>query len=276
MSDLGALPHDEDEAPSPNQTGGSRKPQITTQVWGLILTFLLFITTWCYLSAKAQIMPAATAEVPAPVAAGSVLALLMSEKLADVGQLMSGIAAAVAFIWIVLAFVQQSHDLHLQREELKLQRIELKLQRRESKRLTHEARQQVLVLNREVFLRMLEINERQFALRVASLLSLYAEARRSEIVLEEAWTLYGQGDRDIFSRRQLLEIKEVGDMQFMEVVIRIADGRDAMNQYCELVDRFLVRADQLAPDLRDMCQKTPWYEVRVAYGRLLASPPHTS
>lgn len=53
----------------------------------------------------------------------------------QLGDYLSGFAAAIAFIWLVAAYIQQGTELRLQREELALQRQSLDLQREELKRM---------------------------------------------------------------------------------------------------------------------------------------------
>lgn len=53
----------------------------------------------------------------------------------QLGDYLSGFAGAIAFIWLVAAYLQQGHELRLQRQELSLQRQSLNLQRDEVRKL---------------------------------------------------------------------------------------------------------------------------------------------
>ena len=55
------------------------------------------------------------------------------------GDYLSGFAGAVAFIWLIAAYLQQGNELRLQREELSLQRQSLDLQREELKKMSKYA-----------------------------------------------------------------------------------------------------------------------------------------
>lgn len=51
--------------------------------------------------------------------------------IANLGSYFSGVTSALAFIWLIAGFLQQSKELKLQREELTLQRRSLELQKDE-------------------------------------------------------------------------------------------------------------------------------------------------
>jgi hypothetical protein len=53
----------------------------------------------------------------------------------QIGDYLSGFAGAIAFIWLIAAYLQQGRELNLQRRELSLQRASLDLQREELRRL---------------------------------------------------------------------------------------------------------------------------------------------
>jgi hypothetical protein len=74
-------------------------------------------------------------------------------NLGNVGQLVSGLFAPLAFVWVVVAVILQSRELKLQREELMLTREELKntrevfeLQKEEMKRAADENREQTRIM----------------------------------------------------------------------------------------------------------------------------------
>src|SRR5687768_2337231 len=89
-----------------------------------LLTLGLLGVSFLYLGVKVT-MPLSVApeQSSMPVPSG-IVALLLNEKVADIGQFVSGLAGAIAFVWIVAAYVQQSSQLRMQRQELMMQRRE--------------------------------------------------------------------------------------------------------------------------------------------------------
>jgi hypothetical protein len=58
------------------------------------------------------------------------------ETASQIGGYISGIAASLAFVWLIAGFFQQSNELRLQREELSMQRKALVLQKEELKKIS--------------------------------------------------------------------------------------------------------------------------------------------
>ena len=58
------------------------------------------------------------------------------ETASQIGGYISGIAASLAFIWLIAGFFQQSKEIGLQREELSMQRNALLLQKEELKKIS--------------------------------------------------------------------------------------------------------------------------------------------
>jgi hypothetical protein len=58
------------------------------------------------------------------------------QAISQLGDFLSGVASAIAFIWLVAAYFQQGQELRLQRQELTLQRQALTLQYEELKRMS--------------------------------------------------------------------------------------------------------------------------------------------
>jgi hypothetical protein len=86
----------------------------------------------------------------------------------EIGDFLAGVAAPIAFLWLVLGYMQQADQLELQRRELALQRQELKLQRQETARLADEAGRQAKAVEisseqtrRDTFMRYYELILRQ-------------------------------------------------------------------------------------------------------------------
>ena len=70
------------------------------------------------------------------------------ERAAQTGDLLAGFAGALAFVWLIASFRQQSKELRLQREELSLQRNAIQLQTNELKHMARltTARQVVTIV----------------------------------------------------------------------------------------------------------------------------------
>lgn len=66
----------------------------------------------------------------------------LAVKLQDFGQWLSGVASALAFIWLIVSYFQQGEELELQRQELAATREQLALQKAEMARLADEAARQ--------------------------------------------------------------------------------------------------------------------------------------
>lgn len=84
-------------------------------------------------------------------------------KLADFGQWISGLAGALALIWLVIGYLQQGEELELQRQELAATREQLALQKIEMARLADEAARQAQSIEateqharRDTFMRLFE------------------------------------------------------------------------------------------------------------------------
>lgn len=72
------------------------------------------------------------------VAAGAMIAVAFADglmALSQIGDFLSGFAAALAFIWLIAAYMQTGHELRLQRRELSLQREAISLQSKELRRM---------------------------------------------------------------------------------------------------------------------------------------------
>lgn len=66
----------------------------------------------------------------------------LSASLQDFGQWLSGVAGALAFIWLIVSYFQQGEELELQRLELSATREQLTLQKDEMARLADQAEKQ--------------------------------------------------------------------------------------------------------------------------------------
>lgn len=90
----------------------------------------------------------------------------LDAKLQDFGQWLSGVAGALAFIWLIVSYFQQGEELELQRQELAATREQLGLQKAEMARLADEAARQAKSVEateqharRDTFMRLFELGQ---------------------------------------------------------------------------------------------------------------------
>lgn len=230
-------------------------------LFGAGVTALTFGGLWLYLSEKANSQTTSLGQ------------LLMSEKLADIGQLISGVAGAVAFIWIVLAYFQQS-------EELALQRRELRLQREEFQRLANESEAQGLVLKqtelsakRDTFMRLLEVYERQLVTQASELGRLTSEGSLEQDNYAHAWAAYEQGDRDAHFRYVIsLVIRGRHDL-FRQRVDKLMGGMALLERFSTTAGIIVSEARSVDQKMVDLCKMTAWAFLADTFDRLRMAPP---
>lgn len=230
-------------------------------VWiGLGLTIVLLAVAFGYLWMKADQVPASN-----ETASGSSLGPLLRLPLADVGLFVTGVAGALALLWIILAYWQQSHQLQMQRHELALQRRELALQRQETNRLGEEARAQVEVLKqtsmiarRDAFVRLLELYERKLALEASQISSLTAATPALSDNHQSAWKDYELGDRGALFRNLIRQLIRGGHADFMSRVDRIANGRALLERFSATASELLAEATSVDEKMDALCRSSEW------------------
>ncbi len=241
---------------------------------GLGLSAVVVVAVIAYLQLKAM-----TATPPQ-----SIGQLLLAISVADMGQFISGVAGALAFLWLVLAYRQQNHQLEMQQQELKLQRRELALQRAETKRLADEAQAQVEVLKqtragaaRDAFVRALDLYERQLAQQAAFIYDLYIRQHDSHVAIEYrgAWAEYERGDRDVFFKRLIALVAKNQHDRFLRIIDKyvFGQGRDAMRKYCEMAAAAVVHAEQVDEAMVRVCKQSQWHLLALGYDQVLGGVP---
>lgn len=200
-----------------------------------------------------------------PIGAGDWLGYLLNEKIADVGQLISGIAGAIAFIWLVAAFLQQGSQLAMQREELKLTRRELALQRQETGRLADEAHAQARLLERsgataraEAFSRMLEMYESRLAIQAAEICRLAISDVASSKDYEAAWLAYQRGDRDALIRNLSQHVVLGRHVDFLKRIDQYASGRGYLRKFCDTARLARDEAAKVDSQMEAFCASSSW------------------
>ncbi|MEK7995794.1 MAG: hypothetical protein AAB403_18505 [Planctomycetota bacterium] len=153
---------------------GRQTESLGLRTWiAIFLTSIVVVMAYAHLYLKA---------VHDKDAVGSVYKLLLNASVADFGQWLSGIAAALAFIWLIFAYFQQS-------EELSLQRVELSLQRAETKRLADEAGKQSIALQTSA-----SMVERDIAMRLAEVVKKSVETS-GELIVARIRLVHGKSPR---------------------------------------------------------------------------------
>lgn len=229
------------------------------------LTALILGASFLYLRAKVGMPPRPAAEQSSAEVPGDVVSLLLNEKVADIGQFVSGLAGAIAFVWIVAAYLQQSSQLKMQRQELMMQRRELELQRAETKRLADEANAQVAVLKQtsataraDAFTRMLELYER----RLASEASEISRISITDMILRErhdnAWKAYERGDKDALIRNVMEQLARGAHKEFLQQIDRVAFGRGYLERFCTTARQAQIEAAAVDDKMAAFCKTASW------------------
>lgn len=201
--------------------GGSRR-----NLWGWFgtLTWLSLATIYILVFAKEQ--------------------ELASLKPNEVGDLAAGIAAPLAFWWLVLGYYQQG-------EELRLSNEALKKQSEETERLATEAVIQAKAIS------MNEVHSRQATfLRLSEYLLNGLNARAVEMagliynknVIEKFWREYNAGDKDVFFKVLLSRLVQGHHVSFLESIDRFVGGRQYVHIYCNDFEILLGKTKEVDMD----------------------------
>lgn len=182
------------------------------------------------------------------------------------GDFFAGVAAPLAFFWLVIGYVLQRQELALQREELKLQRDEMKrsaqaleLQAEELKLNRTALEQQILEMKsaaeqarrqaeavsaneqharKDTYFRLLELNEPtllQLAFDIFSDLTNYDYA-------SEEWDRVLRGERDRFYIRATPRIDEFNQDDFKTLMAKRLNFGTDVRRYCEIFEILLREA----------------------------------
>ncbi len=243
-----------------------------------LLTLAVLGISFVYLWVKATLPTPAVSEQSSAAASGSILALLLNERVADIGQFVSGLAGAIAFIWIVAAYLQQSSQLRMQRQELMMQRRELELQRGETKRLADEANAQVAVLKQtsttaraDAFTRMLELYERRLAAEASEISRISITDPILRENHENAWKAYERGDKDALIRNVMQQLARGAHKEFLQQVDRIAFGRNYLKRFCATARQAQAEAAAVDEKMEAFCKTASWAVLAETLDRILAN-----
>jgi hypothetical protein len=121
----------------------------------------------------------------------------LSSSLQDFGQWLSGVAGALAFIWLIVSYFQQGEELELQRDELAATREQLSLQKDEMARLADQAENQAISIRateqharRDTYMRLFDLGQSIQGTLVRSLDARLFRSRSSEIATRSGRDLY--------------------------------------------------------------------------------------
>lgn len=115
-----------------------------------------------------------------------------------VGDFLAGFFAPLAFLWLVIGYMQQGLELRMQREELRLQRIETARLAEQAEKQASAVRDNELHTRKDMFFRAAPIYEAQINSLCSEALQLAGWDINS---LKELWANLSSGDRFIFMRR---------------------------------------------------------------------------
>ena len=241
---------------------------------GCGLTVVVLALAGLYLWARVG-SPLSTGEA----APGTIWELLLRLSVADVGQFVLGIAALLAVLWLVLACLQQSTQLRLQREELILHRNELALQRQETGRLADEAREQVEVLRltasvarRESFMRLLDLYERKLVQEASHISSMTAIDPASTEQHQRAWIEYEQGHRNAIFENLTRQLVRGQHTEFLRRIDQVVGGRAYLERFSSTVGEALKQAAEVDGQMLALCRNSPWAYLSEAFEKLRALP----
>jgi hypothetical protein len=178
----------------------------------------------------------------------------ISISLENFGQWLSGVAGALAFIWLIVSYFQQGEELELQREELALTRAEMaKLALQAERQAETASEQQKIVANTELHQRR-DTFGRMADMMVPELSAICMQLGapfQSEDDRARIWQRVGAGDR-LFPVRRLAGLVDSGVEQFRVNYIDSFDGIEAvaprLERYCEVYEQLSSGAERADPD----------------------------
>lgn len=200
---------------------------------------------------------------------------LFKLELNNFGDFLAGLAAPLAFLWLVVGYLQQGEELRLQRQQLELQREELKLQREEVKRLADEAGRQAVAVEanelharRDTFFRQADFTMEELKALGMAIFEKTAKA---------PWAFGIDAVRNDFIGGNVHKYYEL-------ILVMIRENRDAYRQhltqeivasnldrYFKLCEELILSADRADPDrtLRFLYRGTMALRVYEAFCELL-------
>lgn len=196
----------------------------------------------------------------------------LSASLPDFGQWLSGVAGALAFVWLIVGYLQQGEELELQREELRLTREEMaRLADQAEKQANSAVEQQKTIANtelhqrRDTFARMADLMLPELS---AICLQFYSRFWNPESI-ERLWARVGAGDK-LYPVQELARIIAAQRVdEFRSGYIDRNDGMAAlapkMNRFCEVFEQLIRGAHKAEPD-GDLLRYYERSGLRTVYG----------
>jgi len=176
----------------------------------------------------------------------------------EMADFFAGVAAPLAFLWLVLGYFQQGDELKLQRRELGLQRQELALQRQEVHRLTDETAAQRKAIEateehsrRDTFLRLRDVIAQEMA-EIA--FRLIVGSDRTDVGIDH-WRSYSDGDRNVMFR---VAVAHVPNTEILGRLLgNFGAARPLCERYCGLFDMLCTEAERADPKLILIFERSP-------------------
>jgi hypothetical protein len=168
----------------------------------------------------------------------------------ELGDMFAGFAAPLAFLWLVLGYLQQGEELRLQRSELGLQREQLALQKEETRRIADETAKQVTAIQanelharRDTFMKISDLivdDQRELASSMLSAMGIFDASTRSR---------FDAGEKNVaFSAFVQHTANNNFRGQFVERFKKKPNFDHLKNRFCENFDRLISLASDCDPD----------------------------
>jgi hypothetical protein len=175
---------------------------------------------------------------------------LLTLKPNELGDMFAGFAAPLAFLWLVLGYLQQGEELRLQRTELALQREQLGLQKEETKRIADETAKQATAIQanelharRDTFMKVSELivdDQRELASSMLSAMAIFDAPTKGR---------FDAGEKNVvFSAFVRQAANDEFRMRFVERFKKDLYFDHFKNRFCENFDRLILLASDCDPD----------------------------
>lgn len=201
------------------------------------------------------------------------------QSLADIGQWASGVAGTLAFLWLILGYMQQS-------DELKLQRRELKLQRKQTKRLANETERQAKAIEatemnarRDLFSRLLDQGYLELDSIAANILRACAIQNHQQIWLTARTQRDTYKDSFLDGLIELFSQFNIGsEEEKARTCLKVLEGGKRVEEfwrYIDLIESLSDEALKADPNgtLQRQFQQGRAYAVYLAFPALIALRP---
>jgi hypothetical protein len=164
----------------------------------------------------------------------------------SMGDFFAGFAAPLAFLWLVLGYLQQGEELELQRKELELQRKEIERLAGEAKRQATAIEANELHARRDTFLRAAELIIAELNSLAARILGYGGVA--GDRMQREFWPLHGAGNRYVFFDSAISISLQGNVAEFTNRVNARPHRKKNIDRYILVFEKLITQAQQCDPD----------------------------